>query len=74
MGVVGGSGGGRVGRLESGPGGVGPGGKFRAFFSLPPEISFFLLSLGGGVFSWNFVVFEAPGRSNVRVWSSQAIV
>ena len=26
--------------------------KFRAFFSLPPEISFFLPSLG--VFSWNF--------------------
>ena len=26
--------------------------KFRAFFALPPEISFFLLSLG--VFSWNF--------------------
>ena len=36
--------------------------KFRAFFfSLPPEISIFLLSLE---------VFEAPGRSNVRVWSS----
>ena len=44
---------GKVGLQGLGPGRVG-GPKFRAFFffSLPTEISFFLLSLG--VFSWNF--------------------
>ena len=47
-----------------GPKGGGP--KFRAFFSLPPEISFFLLSLG--VFSLNFGGGR-PGRSNVHVWA-----
>ena len=43
----------------------------RFFFSLPPEISF-LLSLGSsrGI----LVVFEAPGRSNVHVWSSMVVV
>ena len=43
------------------------------FFSLSPEISFFLLSLGGssrGI----LVVFETLGRSIVRVWSSRIVV
>ena len=53
-------------------GGGGP--KFRAFFSLSRRrIRFFLPSLG--VFSLNFGgVFEAPGRSNVHVWSSLVVM
>ena len=55
----------RVGRR------VGP--KFRAFFSLSRrKIRSFLSSLE--VFSGILVVFEAPGRSNVHVWSSRAVV
>ena len=41
-----------------------------ALSSLPPQFSFFLLSLGGssrGI----LVVFEASGPSNVHVWSSR---
>ena len=48
--------------------------KFRAFFSLSrPQFRSFCLSLG--VFSWNFRgVFEAPGPSDVHVWSSRVVV
>ena len=43
------------------------------FFSLSRhKIRSFLPSLG--VFSRILVVFEAPGRSNVRVWSSLVVV
>ena len=97
--VVGGSGGGRVGRWAwwdlgrwarrgGGLKGVGAGlgarrvggpkgggaPKFRAFFSLSRhKIRSFCVSLG--VFSWNFSgVLEAPGPSNVRVWSSLVVV
>ena len=66
----------RVGPEGWGPEGWGPkGGEpkiLRFFCSLPPEIhSFFSL--------WGFsrgilVVFETPGRSNVRVWSSLVVV
>ena len=45
--------------------------KFRAFFSLPQEISFFLHSLGGeGSFSWNFGgVFE--GRDHLAKYGHE---
>ena len=47
--------------------------KISRFFSLSRhKIRSFLPSLG--VFSWNLVVFEAPGRSNVHVWSSLVVV
>ena len=44
--------------------------NFALFFSLSRRkfLSFFSL---WEVSSWNFVVFEAPGRSNVHVWSSR---
>ena len=58
------------------PKGGGPNGgspKFRAFFSLSRHSFHSFLPL-----FWSFrgilVVFEAPGRSNVHVWSSQAVV
>ena len=52
-----------------GPEGWGP--KFALFFSpLPPHKSFFS-SLSGGLL---VVVFEAPGRSSVHVWSSLVVV
>ena len=35
---------------------------------------FFLLSLSWGPFRGMLVVFETPGRSNVHVWSSRAVV
>ena len=49
--------------------------KIGAFFfaTLPPSFSFFF-SLSGGSFRGILVVFEAPGRSNVHVWSSRAVV
>ena len=48
--------------------------KFRAFFSpVPPQNSFFSF-LSGGSSRGILVVFEVPGRSNVHVWSSQAVV
>ena len=63
-----------VGGLGRGGGPKGRGPKNSLFFfSLPPEISFFLLSLEGssrGI----LVVFEASGRSNVCVWSSLVVV
>ena len=54
------------------PEGVG-GPKFRAFFPLSAG-NFILSSLSGGSSRGILVVFEAPGRSNVRVWSSRAVV
>ena len=47
--------------------------KFRAFF-LSPAGNFILSSLSGGSSRGILVVFEALGRSNVRVWSSRAVV
>ena len=44
----------------------------RFFFPLPPQFSFFSISFG--LFRGILVVFEAPGRSNVHVWSSRAVV
>ena len=43
--------------------------KFRAFFSLPPQFSFFLLSLGGPFVEFWWCVFEGWGRSIVHVWA-----
>ena len=43
-----------------------------ALFFLPASIFVLFVSLSLGVFSWNLVVFEAPGPSNVHVWSSWA--
>ena len=43
------------------------------FFLLPPQF-FILFSLSFGLFRGNLVLFEAPGRSNVHVWSSRAVV
>ena len=40
----------------------------RFFFPLPPQF-FILFSLSFGLFRGILVVFEAPGRSNVHVWS-----
>ena len=45
----------------------------RFFFPVPPQNSFFFSSLLGS-FRGILVVFEAPGRSNVHVWSSRAVV
>ena len=61
----------KVGPEGWGPEGWGP--KFRAFFALSHRkcLSFFFL---WGVSRGILVVFEAPGRSNVHVWSSQAVV
>ena len=47
--------------------------KFRSFF-FSPAGNFFLSSLSGGSSRGILVVFEAPGRSNVRVWSSLVVV
>ncbi len=44
-----------------------------ALFPLPPQFLFLLPSLVG-LFRGILVVFEAPGRSNVHVWSSRAVV
>ena len=55
-----------------GPEGWGP--KIsRSFFPLPPQF-FVLFSLSFGLFRGILVVFEAPGPSNVHVWSSRAVV
>ena len=55
-----------------GPKGGGP--KISRFFSLSRrKIRSFLPSLGGS-FRGILVVFEAPGRSNVHVWSSRGVV
>ena len=74
----------KVGTGRVGPRGWGPkprdkwdpeewGPPNRVFFRLPPPIRSFCVSLG--VFSWNFGgFFEAPGRSNVHVWSSRVVV
>ena len=45
----------------------------RFFFPLPPQF-FILFSLSFGLFRGILVVFEAPGPSNVHVWSSRAVV
>ena len=60
-----------------GPRRVGPEGwgaqRFALFFPSPAPFSLFLFF--SGVFSWNFNgVFEAPGVSNVHVWSSRVVV
>ena len=81
--MVGGSGGGHGGTLESGPGGVRPGwlGTRRvgaegwraqnfALLFLSPARNFILSSLSGGSSRGILVVFEAPGR----VWSSRVVV
>ena len=44
----------------------------RFFFTLPPQNLFFS-SLSGGLLV-EFWWFEAPGRSNVHVWSSRVVV
>ena len=79
--------GGRFGRV-GGPEGWGPKGwgtegwglegwgcpKFRSFFLLPPQFSFFLLSLGGpfvGIW-WGFL--KCRGLEMCNVWSSRAVV
>ena len=64
-----------------GPEGLGPNGggskgggpKFRVFFSSPATI-FNLFSLSCWSSRGIFVVFEAPVRSNVHVWSSLVVV
>ena len=60
-----------------GPKGWGPGGwgpkNSRFFFPLPPQF-FFFFSLSFGFFRGILVVFEAPGPSNVHVWSYRAVV
>ena len=70
-----------LGARGGGPKGGGPKGggrrvggpKFRAFFSLSHRKFHSFFSLWG--FSRGIlVVFEAPGRSNVRVWSSLVVV
>ena len=49
--------------------------KILLFFFPSPTGNVILSSLSWGSFSWNFGgVFEAPGRSNVHVWSSRAVV
>ena len=60
-----------------GPEGWGPrkvgGPKFRAFFP-SPAAKFVLFFPLWGSSRGILVVFEAPGRSNVHVWSSRAVV
>ena len=72
----------RAGKVEGRKGGGHKGGghkggarrvKISRFFSLSRRKFLFFFSLWGssrGI----LVVFEAPGRSNVRVWSSRAVV
>ena len=45
-----------------------------ALFLPSPATVFILFSLSFGLFRGILVVFEAPGRSNVHVWSSRAVV
>ena len=47
--------------------------NFALFFPSPATV-FILFSLSFGLFRGILVVFEAPGRSNVHVWSSRAVV
>ena len=61
-----------------GPEGWGPRWKggarnFALFFLVPPQNSFFS-SFSGGVLVEFWWCFEAPGRSNVHVWSSRVVV
>ena len=66
----------RVGPRRVGPRRVGPrrvgAQNFALFFPLPSQ--FFIFSLSFGLFREILVVFEAPVRSNVHVWSSRAVV
>ena len=68
----------RVGALKGGgsqrggPKGGGP--KFRVLFSLSRQHFISFLSLSRGSLRGILVVFEAPGPSNVHVWSSRAVV
>ena len=56
---------------QRGPEGWRP--KILLFFSLPPQ-KFVLFFPLWGSFRGILVVFEAPGRSNVHVWSSLVVV
>ena len=47
--------------------------NFALFFPSPATV-FILFSLSFGLFRGILVVFEAPGPSNVRVWSSRVVV
>ena len=63
----------RVGGPKGGaPKGGGPQ-NFALFFPLPPQF-FFFPPLSFGLFRGILVVFEAPGPSNVHVWSSRGVV
>ena len=77
----------RVGPRGVGPRGVGPrrvgprrvgprmvGAQNFALFFPSPATVFILFSLSFGLFRGILVVFEAPGRSNMHVWSSRAVV
>ena len=55
-----------------GPAGWGP--KFSLFFFFSPAGNFILSSLSGRSSRGILVVLEAPGRSNVHVWSSRVVV
>ena len=59
-------------RRVGAPNGGGP--KFRSLFSLIPPQFLFFFSLSFGLFRGILVVFEAPVRSNVHVWSSRVVV
>ena len=58
-------------RKGGGPKGGGP--KISRFFFLSRPIFALFVSLWGSSRGF-LVVFEAPGRSNVHVWSSRAVV
>ena len=57
-----------------GVGAEGWGAENFALFLLSPTGNFIRCSLFGGFSRGILVVFEAPGRSNVRVWSSLVVV
>ena len=70
---VGGEGGGPMDPRSGGSKGGGP--KIsRFFFPLSPAVFYSFLPSLGGLSRGILVVFEAPGRSNVHVWSSWAVV
>ena len=48
--------------------------NFALFFFPSPVGNFTLSSLSGGLFVEFWWCFEAPGRSNVHVWSSLVVV
>ena len=48
--------------------------NFALFFPSPATVFFNYFSLSFGLFRGMLVVFEAPVRSNVHVWSSRAVV